>query len=204
MSSRAKNFLAAKAGSNNEDELFRQQWVDTGIAGEKDRLPDGTRGFNVSKVMRHVGQQYADTGGSDSDFKTDGYGTSTMGGWIEGWAKYMEEEFGHRNAALAMSVYGTDDEGVKRLIREHSEGVEKAEGSDRKDAVGGVVGRHDNAETVLEKVATRMEEKIEGKNTDAVRPSRSTRTSFRPSGVPRPSLSSSTSFRRPDSRRATT
>lgn len=144
-------------GSRNADELYDAQWVDTGLTAGKEQLPSGTRGFNISKQIRHKAQRYADTTPSVVE-EGDDYNAVSLGNPAEGWAKFIEQEFGHRNAFAALSVWnGTLDE----LVKEFSEGVEK-------DTTKNVTEpKMDNAETVIGKVATKMEAKMAEKQVDS-------------------------------------
>ena len=131
MDTRSRPNLASLAGTNNKDDLYRQQWVDTNIVGEKERLPSGTTGFNVSKLMRRVGERYAN--GAKTVEEGDSYGAVQLSNWVEGWGKWVEQNYGHRNAFAALSMLGKDTD-----LTEYAQ-------SDMKDA-----------ETVLEKTATKM------------------------------------------------
>lgn len=127
--------LANWAGTNDEEKLYKGLWEKYGIAGADERLPNGDRGFNISKVMRRTGQRY--TGGPEQveEGDKDGFGVVRMPNWTEGWAKYVEDTYGHRNAFLALSMYGGD---MDELTREFAE-----------DSM-------DDAETVMSKVATKV------------------------------------------------
>lgn len=128
------------AGTSNEDEIYEQQWVKTGIAGPHERLPSGKTGFNVSKTLRRVGQQYV--GGPEvvEDGGPGDYSVVRLPNYVEGWAKHVEQQYGHRNAFAAMAMLGKDSD-----LSDYAEASE------------------DDAETVLEKVATKAANPDEGK-----------------------------------------
>lgn len=105
MSSSRPN-LAQFTGTNNKDDIYRQQWVDTGVVGAKERLPSGTTGFNVDKTMRRVGERFAS--GAELVEEGDSYGAVKLSNWVEGWGQWVEQNYGHRNAFAAMSVLGKD------------------------------------------------------------------------------------------------
>jgi hypothetical protein len=152
-----KAALAQLGGSRNADELYDKQWVETGLTAGKEQLPSGNRGFNVSKQIRHKARRYANTQPEVVE-EGDDYNKVSLGNPAEGWAKFIESEFGHRNAFAALSVWnGSTDE----LIKEFSEGVEKD------SAKNETKGRLENAETVIGKVATKMEEKMEEKQVNS-------------------------------------
>lgn len=136
--------LSALTGTNNADEIYAQQWVDTGVASEKEQLPSGTTGFNVSKMMRRAGSRMAGTAPGEELEGGDDYGVTRIGGWVEGWAKWIEANYGHRNAFAAMSVLG-DNEKLSEYAEETM----------------------DDAETVLEKVATKTVETVGEKAVDS-------------------------------------
>lgn len=155
-STNPKAALANLAGSRNADELYEKQWVDTGLVAGKETLPAGTRGFNVSKTMRRKGAKYAGKAPIEHVKDADDFGVVRLNNWVEGWASFIEEQYGHRNAFAAMSVFnGTADE----LVREFSQGVEK-DGTE-------VKGRMDDAETIIGKTATKLEEKMEKKQVNS-------------------------------------
>lgn len=132
MSSRSRPNLAPLTGTNNADDIHDQQWVKTGIAGPQERLPSGVRGFNVSKMMKRAGARQMGRAPMEASADGDDYGTVTLNDWTEGWGKWIEQNYGHRNAFAAMSVLGKDED-----LSEFAQ-------SDMKDA-----------DTVLEKVATK-------------------------------------------------
>lgn len=132
MSSRSRPNLAPLTGTNNADDIHDQQWVKTGLAGTQERLPSGVRGFNVSKMMKRAGARQMGTAPMESASGGDDYGTVTLNDWTEGWGKWIEQNYGHRNAFAAMSMLGKDEN-----LGEFAQ-------SDM-----------DDAETVLEKVATK-------------------------------------------------
>lgn len=131
MSTRQRPNLAQFTGTNNADEIYRQQWVDTNLAGEKERLPSGTEGFNVSKMMRRAAQNFMATQPEVVE-EGDSYNAVRIPNWVEGWGKFIEDTYGHRNAFAAMSMLGKDTD-----LTEFAQ-------DDMKDA-----------DTVLEKVATK-------------------------------------------------
>lgn len=135
MSSKPRSILNDWAGTNDKNELFDKLWVDTGIAGQKEKLPVGDRGFNISKLMRFEGQRRVGGPQQVEEGGKDGYGVVSIPNWTEGWAQYVEETYGHRNAFLALSAWGGSTE---NLVREHAEDSMK------------------DAETVLGKVATKF------------------------------------------------
>ena len=133
-----KAALNTLAGTNNKNDVYDQAYVKSGLIPDGETLPTGERGANVSKIMKRVGQremgksrmQQVEDGGKD------GYGVVAMNDWTEGWASYVEREYGHRNAFLALSAFnGT----AKDLIREFGE------------------DKLEDAESVLAKVATRID-----------------------------------------------
>jgi hypothetical protein len=144
-----KSFFAQHAGTRNADEVYQKQFVETGLVGDKEQLPSGQEGFNLSKMVRRVGQRYAGDSVPKEVEKGDKYGKVALGNPVEGWAKFVEEEFGHRNAFAAMSVFNG---GAKELINRHSQGVTTTKSGVRE-------GNMKDAETVLEKVATKLDEK---------------------------------------------
>ena len=101
-----KDVLGKVTGSKDADEIHANQWVQSGIASEKDRLPTGEKGFNVSKLMRRIGRREVGRGAVDPvetpDNPTKEYGAVRVGGWVEGWAQWVERNYGHRNAFLVM------------------------------------------------------------------------------------------------------
>jgi hypothetical protein len=152
-----KAALAALAGSRNADELYDKQWVDTGLTAGKEQLPAGVRGFNVDKTMRAKGAKYGPTGTEQVDDGGDGPGKVRLNNWVEGWASYVEDTFGHRNAFAALSVWNG---GLDELIQEFSQGVDES-GS------GPAEPRMKDAETVIEKTATKLEAKLTEKQVNS-------------------------------------
>ena len=132
--SRPKALFSKFAGTTNEDEIYQRQWVENGLVGERERLPDGTQGFNISKMMKRVGTRMSGTPALEVVEEGDDYNSVRVGNWAEGWAKYVEKQYGHRNAFAALSV----------LKAEGDETLGEFAQSDM-----------DDAETVLEKVATK-------------------------------------------------
>ena len=122
------------AGTSDEDKIFEGLFASTGIAGKDEKLPSGDKGFNLSKVMRRIGQKYVG-GAKQVEKEEGGPGVIQMPNWVEGWGKYVEETYGHRNAFLLMSMYGGS---FKDLIDDHGESTMR------------------EADTVVEKVATRL------------------------------------------------
>lgn len=156
-----KAALNELTGSRNADDIYDQQWVQTGITNGKEQLPSGVRGFNISKTMRHVGRKYSSGASPTKVEETSTYDAVQLGNPNEGWAKYIEEEYGHRNAFAVLSVWkGSLDE----LVKEFSAGVEKtgAKEGDREKG-GRIRGKMDEADSIIGKVATKMEEKMEAK-----------------------------------------
>jgi hypothetical protein len=149
-----KSFFAQHAGTRNADEAYRKQFVDTGLVGEKEQLPSGQEGFNLSKMVRRVGQRYAGESRGGTVEQGDKYNAVQLGNPVEGWAKFVEQEYGHRNAFAALSVWNGS---VNDLIAQHSQLPTntggKNSGQDRLEA-----GMKD-AESVLEKVATTLDHK---------------------------------------------
>ena len=133
MSNKARSTISAWAGTADEDKLFNGLYSKYGIAGEDERLPSGDKGFNLSKVMRRTGKRYVG-GRKQVEEEDGGPGVVSLPNWTEGWAQYVEDTFGHRNAFLALSMWGGP---VEKLTREFAEDSMK------------------DAETVMEKVATK-------------------------------------------------
>jgi len=155
--------LAEYGGSRNSEDLYESQWVDTGLTSGHEQLPSGKRGFNVSKTIRHKGMRKAGGYEIEDEADKDSYGTIRLPNWVEGWGQYVEEQYGHRNAFAALSVFNGD---IDLLVDTFSQGVEKASGSDRKDH-GTVKPRMKDAETVIEKTATKLHAKMEEKQVDS-------------------------------------
>jgi len=154
-----KAALANLAGSRNEDELYDAQWVDTGLTNGQERLPAGTRGFNISKTMRRKGAKYAAGGGDrETTIKSggEGPGKARLNNWVEGWAQYVEEQYGHRNAFAAMAVWNGS---LEDLTSEFSQGIEK-DGSS-------VTPNMKDAESIIEKTATKLHAKLEQKQVNS-------------------------------------
>lgn len=152
MSPNARPNLAQFTGSNDPEEIYQRQWIDTGVVSERDRLPVGTRGFNVTKLMKRAGARKTGLApvepveqpkdhqpGQHSE-----YGAVRINNWVEGWAKHLEDTYGHRNAFLAMSVLG-EDENLEYYAEDSM----------------------DKAESVLEKVATKTVGPNASKTVDA-------------------------------------
>lgn len=159
-----KAALAQLAGSRNADDIYERAWVDTGLTNGAEQLPSGERGFNVSKQIKSIGRKYASGAEVVEEGDSNSYGAVRLGNWVEGWAKYVEDQYGHRNAFAVMAVWNGSAE---ELVREFSEGVEKVEGHDRKDTNARVQPKMDNAETIIGKVATKLEQKIEEKQVNS-------------------------------------
>ena len=123
------------AGTDDEDKIHDGLWKTTGFVGEGERLPSGDKGFNISKVMRRTGQKYVGTKTQVEEGGSDGYGVVRMPNWVEGWGKYVEETYGHRNAFAALSAWGGS---LDKLQREFAEDSFK------------------DAESILGKVATKL------------------------------------------------
>lgn len=135
MANKAKSIMADWAGTNDEDKIYEGLWQRHGLAGPNEKVAGGDTGFNLSKVMRRTGQRYV--GGRQQVESGDGgFGVVKLPNWVEGWGKYVEDTFGHRNAFLALSAWGGS---YDTLIREFAEDSMK------------------DAETVMEKVATRLD-----------------------------------------------
>lgn len=155
-----KAALNELTGSRNADDIYDKQWVETGITNGKEQLPSGNRGFNISKTMRHVGNKYSAASAKTVE-TSDTYDAVQLGNPNEGWAKYLEEEYGHRNAFAVLSVWNGS---IDDLVKEFSQGVEEKDAKDADREHGGrVKGRMEDAESIAEKVATKMEEKMERK-----------------------------------------
>jgi len=134
MASKPKSLLSDWAGTSDEDKIFAGLFAKTGIAGTNEKLPSGDTGFNLSKVMRRIGEKYAGSA-KQVEAEDGGPGVVAMPNWVEGWAKYVEDTYGHRNAFLVLSMYGGSFEDLSEEFAE----------SDMAEA--------DNA---VEKVATRL------------------------------------------------
>lgn len=153
MSATPKAALANLAGSRNADELYDKQWVDTGIVAGRETLPSGQRGFNVSKAMRRKGAKYAGKSPIEHVEDAEDFGVVRLNNWVEGWASFIEEQYGHRNAFAALSVWNGDTD---ELIKEFSQGLDDDGQARMKDA-----------ETVIGKAATKLEEKVEEKQVNS-------------------------------------
>jgi hypothetical protein len=133
--SKPRQIMSEWAGTDNEDKIHDGLWKTTGFVGTDERLPSGDKGFNLSKVMRRTGQQYVGGQKHVEDGEGDGYGVVRVPNWTEGWAKYVERTYGHRNAFAALGCWGGS---MEKLVREFAEDEMK------------------HADTVLGKVATRL------------------------------------------------
>jgi len=160
MSANPKAALNNLGGSRNADELYDSQWVNTGLTGGKEMLPCGTRGFNVSKQIRHVGKNHADASGGVVE-EGDDYNKVALGNPVEGWAKFVEQEYGHRNAFALLSVFNGS---IDDLVTEFSQGTEDTQA---KSGHKGKRGRMEDADTVAEKVATKLDAKMERKQVNS-------------------------------------
>lgn len=134
MSSNTRPNLAPLTGTNNKDEIYNRAWVKTGIAGPNEQLPSGVTGFNVSKVMRRTGARELGKSPMESLEDGDDYGVVRLNDWTEGWAQWVERNYGHRNAFLALSAFNGDLDKLADFAEETM----------------------DDAETVIEKVATKL------------------------------------------------
>jgi hypothetical protein len=153
-----KAFMSQYAGTRNADEVYQKQFVDTGLVGDKEQLPSGQEGFNMSKMVRRVGQRYVGDSSPKQVEQGDKYGKVALGNPVEGWAKFVEQEYGHRNAFAALSVWNGS---VNDLVAQHSQlptGTNDAKSREDRLEKG-----MKNSDTVLQKVAT----KLDSKNVDS-------------------------------------
>ena len=136
-------------GTDDPNEIYNQQFVDTGIVGGKETI-GGKRGFNVSKHMRqtgtrNMGQGRAYEGHQDptDPAKHDGPDIVHLPNHVEGWGNVLEQNFGHRNAMQAIAGWAgkNHDKGTAEFIEQFAQ-----------DSM-------EDAETVNEKVATALQQK---------------------------------------------
>ena len=161
--SHPKAALATLAGSRNEDEIYNSQWVETGLTNGQERLASGDVGFNVTKMIRRKGSRYIGKSPVEQvDDGGDGPGKVRLNNWTEGWAKYIEDTYGHRNAFAALSVFNGD---LDSLVREFSQ-LPSTSGENKSLSDRAQQGMKD-AETVIEKTATKIHAKMEEKQVDS-------------------------------------